>query len=77
MGEQGVTLALEIIHKELDVSMAFCGHTKIEQRRSQHPAAGDLSRLSGPEGRAGALPEHPSLRRAQWGIAHVAYPHVG
>ena len=29
MGEAGVTEALEIIHKELDVSMAFCGHRNI------------------------------------------------
>ena len=29
MGEQGVTHALEIIHKELDLTMAFCGHTQI------------------------------------------------
>ena len=29
MGEAGVTKALEIIHKELDVTMAFCGHTAI------------------------------------------------
>lgn len=29
MGEAGVSKALEIIHKELDVSMAFCGHTDI------------------------------------------------
>jgi L-lactate dehydrogenase (cytochrome) len=29
MGEAGVTQALEIIHKELDLTMAFCGHTKI------------------------------------------------
>ncbi len=29
MGEAGVTKALEIIHKELDVSMAFCGHRDI------------------------------------------------
>ncbi len=29
MGEAGVTAALEIIHKELDVTMAFCGHTKL------------------------------------------------
>jgi L-lactate dehydrogenase (cytochrome) len=27
MGEAGVTKALEIIHKELDLTMAFCGHT--------------------------------------------------
>lgn len=29
MGEQGVTKALEIIHKELDLTMAFCGHREI------------------------------------------------
>jgi hypothetical protein len=27
MGEAGVTKALQIIHKELDLTMAFCGHT--------------------------------------------------
>ena len=31
MGEAGVSKALEIIHKELDVTMAFCGHTKITE----------------------------------------------
>ena len=30
MGEAGVTKALEIIHKELDLTMAFCGRTRIE-----------------------------------------------
>jgi L-lactate dehydrogenase (cytochrome) len=29
MGEAGVTKALEIIHKELDLTMAFCGHTQM------------------------------------------------
>ena len=29
LGEAGVTKALEVIHKELDVSMAFCGHRDI------------------------------------------------
>jgi len=29
MGEAGVTKALEIIHKELDLTMAFCGHTQL------------------------------------------------
>jgi L-lactate dehydrogenase (cytochrome) len=29
MGEQGVTKALQIIHRELELSMAFCGHTNI------------------------------------------------
>jgi L-lactate dehydrogenase (cytochrome) len=31
MGEAGVTKALEIIHKEMDITMAFTGHTRIEQ----------------------------------------------
>jgi L-lactate dehydrogenase (cytochrome) len=31
MGEAGVTKALEIIRKELDITMAFCGHTDIRQ----------------------------------------------
>ena len=29
-GEAGVTRALQILHKELDVTMAFCGHTDIQ-----------------------------------------------
>ncbi len=31
MGEAGVTRVLEIIAKELDITMAFCGHTDIRQ----------------------------------------------
>ena len=31
MGEAGVDKALQIIHKELDMTMAFCGHTQIGQ----------------------------------------------
>ena len=31
MGEAGVTKALEIIHRELDLTMAFCGRTRVEQ----------------------------------------------
>ena len=31
MGEAGVTKALQIIHKELDITMAFCGKTQIDQ----------------------------------------------
>ncbi len=30
-GQEGVTRALEIIQKELETSMAFCGHTQIDQ----------------------------------------------
>ena len=29
MGEAGVSKALEIIRSELDLTMAFCGHTDI------------------------------------------------
>jgi L-lactate dehydrogenase (cytochrome) len=31
MGEAGVSKALEIVHKELDLTMAFCGRTRVEQ----------------------------------------------
>ncbi len=31
MGEAGVTRALEIIHKELDLTMAYCGHTRLAE----------------------------------------------
>jgi L-lactate dehydrogenase (cytochrome) len=30
MGEAGVTKCLEIIHKELDITMAFTGHRDIQ-----------------------------------------------
>jgi isopentenyl diphosphate isomerase/L-lactate dehydrogenase-like FMN-dependent dehydrogenase len=30
MGEAGVTKALQILHKELDITMAFCGLTDIQ-----------------------------------------------
>lgn len=30
MGEAGVTTALEVIHKELDMTMALCGETKVQ-----------------------------------------------
>ena len=30
MGQAGITKALQMIHKELDITMAFCGHTNIE-----------------------------------------------
>jgi L-lactate dehydrogenase (cytochrome) len=30
MGEAGVSKALEIIHKEMDITMALCGKTRIE-----------------------------------------------
>jgi L-lactate dehydrogenase (cytochrome) len=29
MGEEGVTHCLQIIHRELDLTMAFCGHTQL------------------------------------------------
>ena len=45
MGEAGVTKALQIIHKELDVTMAFCGHTRVGAGRSRHPAPGHVPDL--------------------------------
>jgi len=30
MGEAGVTKCLQILHRELDLTMAFCGHTQVE-----------------------------------------------
>lgn len=42
MGEAGVTRALEIIRHELDITMAFCGHTDIRNvdRRILLPGSG-------------------------------------
>ncbi len=31
MGEKGVTTALEVIHKELDMTMALCGHRRLDE----------------------------------------------
>ena len=31
MGQKGVTTALEVIHRELDLTMAFCGHRDIKE----------------------------------------------
>ena len=36
MGQAGVTRALEIIHKELDVSMALCGERKVTDLRREN-----------------------------------------
>ena len=30
MGQEGVAKCLEIIHRELDLTMAFCGHTRLD-----------------------------------------------
>ncbi|MEW6689949.1 MAG: alpha-hydroxy acid oxidase [Pseudomonadota bacterium] len=35
MGEEGVACALELIHKELDVTMALCGLTDVKQARPE------------------------------------------
>ena len=45
MGEAGVTKALEIIHKELDLTMAFCGHTQIGTVDRKILLPGSLERL--------------------------------
>jgi isopentenyl diphosphate isomerase/L-lactate dehydrogenase-like FMN-dependent dehydrogenase len=44
MGEEGVTKALQILHKELDVTMAFCGHTDIHQVDSDILLPGTFTR---------------------------------
>lgn len=36
MGEAGVTKALEIIHKELDLTMAFCGERELKNINRSH-----------------------------------------
>ena len=36
MGEKGVTTALEIIHKELDLTMAFCGERQLSNINRSH-----------------------------------------
>ncbi|MGD1886691.1 MAG: L-lactate dehydrogenase [Cohaesibacteraceae bacterium] len=36
LGEQGVTTALEIIHKELDLTMALCGRTSVNDLSSEN-----------------------------------------
>ena len=36
MGEKGVTLALEIIKNEMDITMAFCGEQNIENMNRSH-----------------------------------------
>jgi L-lactate dehydrogenase (cytochrome)/glycolate oxidase len=67
MGEAGVTKALQIIHKELDVSMAFCGHRQLQDvdRSILVPGTYPVSRLfktrrpaSAPVG-ADAMPADP------------------
>lgn len=36
MGQAGVTKALEVIHKELDMTMALCGETSVERLSRDH-----------------------------------------
>ena len=45
MGEEGVTLALDIIRKELDITMALCGETDI-RRVGRHNLLGEPPRLA-------------------------------
>ena len=46
MGEAGVTRALQIIHKELDVTMAFCGRTNIGSVMKPSPGRSRCERLT-------------------------------
>jgi len=61
LGEAGVTKCLEIIHKELDITMAFCGHTDIRQvgRDILLPPRSEVLRAF-----AGAEPARQALARA-------------
>ena len=43
MGEKGVTLALEIIRKEMDVTMALCGETRITDLGPQNIWGGNVA----------------------------------
>ena len=36
LGEEGVKLTLEIIRKEMDVTMAFCGEKKVTNMTRDH-----------------------------------------
>ncbi|MEK6200786.1 MAG: alpha-hydroxy-acid oxidizing protein [Psychrobacter sp.] len=55
-GEDGVRRALEIIHKECDISMAFCGHTDINQVTDDILVKGTYEQLKS------ALPYVPPMR---------------
>ena len=70
MGEAGVTSALEIIHKELDLTMAFCGRTRHRRRSTEHPAAGHLPGLSlaTDQDKVGFRPQTAATRL--WLISH-------
>lgn len=47
MGEAGVSKALEIIHKELDLTMAFCGRTRVDQVDTSILLPGTFPRVVG------------------------------
>ena len=46
MGEAGVERCLQVIHKELDITMAFCGHTNIRNVNDRILLPGTLDRKS-------------------------------
>ena len=46
MGQAGVAKALEIIHKELDLTMAFCGRTQVAQVDSSILLPGTFPKVS-------------------------------
>jgi L-lactate dehydrogenase (cytochrome) len=55
MGEDGVTKALEIIRKELDLTMALCGHRDINQVTSAILVGAALAPSSTPAGQLRAI----------------------
>jgi L-lactate dehydrogenase (cytochrome) len=48
MGQAGVAKVLEIIHKELELTMAFCGHTRLDTVDSRILLPGTYSVASKP-----------------------------
>ncbi len=69
MGEAGVTRAWRSSHNELDLTMAFCGHTDIRKVDRRDPAAGHLLRRRHGGARAMKLEQLHDLRL--WHQRHV------
>jgi L-lactate dehydrogenase (cytochrome)/glycolate oxidase len=61
MGEAGVTKALQIIHKELDITMAFCGHRRLVDVDGRIlVAAGEMALVPPASAAPGARPAEPA-----------------
>jgi hypothetical protein len=76
MGEAGVTKALQIIHKELDITMAFCGHTDIRQRGPRNPAARHLLSALASIGWLTAAALRPAVDVRTLGLVEVFFSYL-